>query len=314
MAHLTLAGVSDDGSRLLLVSDAGGEFTLDLDARLRAACRGETSRLGQVEMTMSSALRPRDIQTRIRGGESPESVAEAAGTTVEKIMPYAGPVLAEREHMAERAQKGSLRRRSGEGARVLGEAVATHLRSLHAAAESVEWDAWRRDDGRWEVVAGFSTPERTGTARFTFDVPGNYALADEDDARWLVGEQVAAPAPAPHDDLAQVRQRRAAATDPTPEQPVAEQLTFEESLGADAPLEAFLEPAPEPEPGADATPVDPAAAATTETDTEASDRSEDPVSEEPQVEAPAARRPVRKSRGRASVPSWDEIMFGGSKD
>ena len=26
-----------------------------------------------------------------------------------------------------------------------------------------------------------------------------------------------------------------------------------------------------------------------------------------------ARRPARKGRGRASVPSWDEIMFGGGK-
>jgi hypothetical protein len=27
---------------------------------------------------------------------------------------------------------------------------------------------------------------------------------------------------------------------------------------------------------------------------------------------PPSRKPVKKSRGRASVPSWDEIMFGGS--
>ena len=33
MAHLTLTGVSDDGKRLLLVSDAGVEFTVDIDPR-----------------------------------------------------------------------------------------------------------------------------------------------------------------------------------------------------------------------------------------------------------------------------------------
>ena len=27
---------------------------------------------------------------------------------------------------------------------------------------------------------------------------------------------------------------------------------------------------------------------------------------------PPSRKPVKKTRGRASVPSWDEIMFGGS--
>ena len=31
-------------------------------------------------------------------------------------------------------------------------------------------------------------------------------------------------------------------------------------------------------------------------------------------EPESARRPVRKTRGRASVPSWDEIMFGGKPE
>ena len=34
---------------------------------------------------------------------------------------------------------------------------------------------------------------------------------------------------------------------------------------------------------------------------------------DPAADEPAARRPARKGRGRASVPSWDEIMFGGPK-
>src|SRR6478672_1105733 len=116
MAHLTLVGVSDDGRRLLLVSDAGVEFTLDVDARLRAALRGDQARLGQLEIQMDSTLRPRDIQARIRAGESPETVAQVAGTSVEKVMPYAAPVLAERAHVAERAQRASVRRRPAEGA------------------------------------------------------------------------------------------------------------------------------------------------------------------------------------------------------
>ena len=40
MVHLTLAGTSEDGKRLLLVSDTGEEFTLDVDSRLRSALRG----------------------------------------------------------------------------------------------------------------------------------------------------------------------------------------------------------------------------------------------------------------------------------
>ena len=108
MVHLTLAGVSDDGTRLLLVDDAGAEFTLTVDVKLRAALRGDRTRIGQLELPMDSALRPRDIQMRIRAGETPEAVAQAAQTTVEKIMPFAAPVLAEREHIAGRAQAASV--------------------------------------------------------------------------------------------------------------------------------------------------------------------------------------------------------------
>ena len=64
---------------------------------------------------MESTLRPRDIQARIRAGETPESVAQVAGTSVDKVMPYAAPVLAERAHVAQRAQRASIRRRPVEG-------------------------------------------------------------------------------------------------------------------------------------------------------------------------------------------------------
>ena len=127
---LTLVGLTEDKQKLVLVSDAGEEFTLPADARLRAALRGEHARLGQLEITMDSALRPRDIQARIRAGESPEHVAAAAQTTLEKIMGYATPVLAERAHIADRAQQASVRRKAGEGpARLLGDAVAERLRA-----------------------------------------------------------------------------------------------------------------------------------------------------------------------------------------
>src|SRR6478735_9999673 len=109
MAKLTFTGRSKDGKRLLLVDESGQEHTLVVDARLRRALAGAPdsngpNTHGQLEIPMESSLRPRDIQMRIRAGESPEAVAHAAGTSVEKIMPFAAPVMAERAHVAERAQ------------------------------------------------------------------------------------------------------------------------------------------------------------------------------------------------------------------
>ncbi len=324
MAHLTLAGLSDDGKRLILVSDKGVEFTVDVDERLRAALRGDHARLGQLEIKMDSALRPRDIQARIRAGETPEAVAQAAQTTVDAIMPFAAPVLAERQHVAERAQRSSVRRtgQSG-GARTLGEAIGAHLRGLNVDPEHVAWDAARREDGKWNLTGEFSAAGRTGQARFTFDAPGNYVVADNDDATWLLGD--ASPEPsgssdaAPTNDLERARARRQASGGVLGEQelPLGDDaislVRGEEAVGAEQPVEAFLDTAPEPveEPEPDSTQAGDAAAELAAAEQGQTESSEDPSGEE--RDQPTRRKPAKK-RGRASVPSWDEIMFGSGQD
>ncbi|NPC44351.1 septation protein SepH [Nocardioides sp. zg-1230] len=326
MAKLTFTGRSRDGKRLLLVDESGQEHTLAIDPRLRRAVSGapDSSRpdtSGQLEIPMESSLRPRDIQMRIRAGESPEAVAHAAGTSVEKIMPFAAPVMAERAHVAERAQLASVRRRASEsGARTLGEAVSAHLRAHDVDPASVEWDAWRREDGRWTLTALYDVAGRIGTATFSHDPRGSFVTLDDDDARWLVGDATpaaATSAPA-SDDLAAARQRRLSSVgDDVPlgddaiemvtgEEPSAspEETTMEladAGLGSEQPVEAYLD---EQDAG------DTTDTTTGDTTTEEPDR---PASE-PAAGAPAEPKPrPAKKRGRASVPSWDEIMFGGGK-
>ena len=293
MQELTLVGLSADGTRLVLVSGAGEEYTLAADNKLRAALRGEHARLGQLEIQMDSALRPRDIQARIRAGESPETVASAAQTTVDRIMVFATPVLAERAHVAERAQRSSVRRKAGEGpARILADAVAERLRARGVDPSTVDWDAWRRQDGRWTLVADYLSGESSRHAEFIYDAPGRYVIAEDDEARWLVGEQSSHKGPQPR---AGGTPRRLSAVSSENELP----------LGADA-IDMVREPGDAdwiaarggerptaPEPGDDATP-----------DAEA----------EPVDDADGSgRKPTKKARGRASVPSWDEIMFGGER-
>jgi Protein of unknown function (DUF3071) len=300
--HLSVAGVTPDGTRLRLADAAGTEFTVDIDARLRAALGGETRRpdrpvpqsSGKVESHMDSMLRPRDIQARIRAGETPESVAAAAKTTVEKVMPYAAPVLAEREHVAERAQRSSIRRPAGEapgGARTLGDAITGHLHARNVDPEIITWDAWRREDGRWSLTGRYSIQGHEGMAELTFDQPGNFVVLDNDDARWLVGDLTDPVAEPPAEAEAGVRRLSAVPSEDE------HQLTFGDELGddvigiTDEPIEAFLDD----QPGLD--------------ESELVDEAADAAAlDEPEPEP--RRRPVKKTRGRASVPSWDEIMFG----
>ncbi len=356
MVHLTLTGLSEDGRKLLFVSDEGVEFTADLDARLRAALNtrqgGDQSRPGQLEMQMDSTLRPRDIQARIRAGETPETVAQVAGTSVDKVMPYAAPVLAERAHVAQRAQRASIRRPPGDGpaagsGRTLGEAVGSHLRGRNVDPDSITWDAWRREDGRWTLTGTYAASGRVGAAHFSFDAPGNYVVADDEDAHWLLGE-LPDPAPeagpessvraaGPRDDLSTARQRRLSAVPPD-ELPLGEDAielvseprsSDDAALGAEQSVEAYLDdtaaqppiPALDDDVEADA---DTAEADTDEStaddDTDDQDP-DDPDTEDQDTEdqdrgrhEPPSRKPVKKTRGRASVPSWDEIMFGGGAE
>jgi Protein of unknown function (DUF3071) len=302
---LVLVGVTPDGRQLRLADPhdpSGPEFTLEIDPRLRAALGvspgGQPSTrpektVPKVETQMDSMLRPRDIQARIRGGETPEQVAAAAQTTVDKVMPYAAPVLAEREHVAERAQRSSIRRPAGDaphGARTLGDAVTAHLHGRNVDPELITWDAWRREDGRWALTGRFSIQGREGLAELTFDQPGNFVVLDNDDARWLVGDlpdPAAEPEPEPG-------VRRLAAV---PAEDDAQLTLGDDVLGiVDEPIEAFLDD----QPGLDESELAEEAADAMALDDE----------DEPEPDPQSARRPVKKTRGRASVPSWDEIMFG----
>lgn len=306
MAELTLAGMSGDGRRLLLVDRSGAEFTLVVDDRLRAALRGERSRIGQLEIQMESTLRPRDIQTRIRSGESPESVAQAAQTTVERIMPFAAPVLAERAHVAERAQLSSVRRRSGDGARILGEAVAAQLRGINVDPDSVEWDAWRREDGRWTLTGSFSSSARSGVATFTYDARGSFVATEDEDARWLIGDLAPVASSSAtsqaRDEIAAARQRRLGVVPPE-ELPLGEDTI--EMVGSEQTDAGTDEVSTVADRGHHAVPERPAASTDDTTEIPATTAAE-PAADEP------PRKPARR-RGRASVPSWDEIMFGGGK-
>ena len=323
---LTLVGLTEDKQKLVLVSDAGEEFTLPADARLRAALRGEHARLAQLEITMESALRPRDIQARIRAGETPESVASAAQTTIEKIMGYATPVLAERAHVADRAQRASVRRKGTDGpARLLGDAVAERLRARNVDPSSVEWDAWRREDGRWTLVADYRSGESSRHAEFVFDAPGRYVVAEDDEARWLVGEQSTSKGPQPRaasgsrrlssvdshgDDLelplgddAIGMVSESATEDPT-EDLSATAAAIRETGDADwIATQATERPAK---------PVEPVELGS-ESDPEVAEPADESSAAEEQPDEPEAPKRAGKKKSRASVPSWDEIMFGGGK-
>lgn len=338
-------------------------------------------------MSMESALNPREIQSRIRAGESLAAVAAAAGIPEDKVEPFAGPVLAEREHITQIARTGLVRRRGdATGHRSLGKVITERLQARRLDADLIVWDAFRLPDRTWRVVALLDQGELIREAWFTYDPRGRFNVAVNADARWLIGEEAPPGDNEPdhentvdlNDELALIR-----ATTEQPEehdQQLAEVIRFGLSEGAEgsdvAEVDALYDiagprqnqlddlyetlsginedsvqiyaglsdpvlepgpvvPLPDEELLADVPGLDsvmepygwlPPQSSTPETE-EPSTRLADSVQErepdpetigqtEPdqsveEAEGDGDPKPRRSRRRRASVPAWDDILFGG---
>ena len=176
MRTLRLVALSDDGKSLVLTAegpdpDGGERFELPIDDRVRAAARGDARRLTQIDVDLGTELPPRVIQSRIRAGETAEQVAAATGARVERIMRFAHPVLQERERVAGQAREARVRLTEGAPGAVLQQFMVERLRLIDTDIDAVQWDAFRGEDGAWVVTGAWRAGTKSGTARWTYDLP-----------------------------------------------------------------------------------------------------------------------------------------------
>ena len=237
MQELRIVAVSEDGTyAVLAVPGRGGRFSLPIDDRLRIVARGQFSRLAQYEIEVESPLRPKEIQDRIRAGETAEEIADAAGVPIERVRRFEGPVLAERAYRAQEAQGASIRQPgdSGPGPR-LGDIVVERLAELGVPAEEAQWDSRKRGDNSWQVQLMFTIGGRPLMAEWVFDPRRRHVTpADDDAARLSLPEADLAA-------LAPVSRAPARAT----VTPIGSRLA---AAAPPAPVPAPAERRPEPEP------------------------------------------------------------------
>jgi len=143
---------------------------------------------------MDSALTPREIQSRIRAGASVDDVAQAAGVPPERVEPFAGPVLAEREFIAGLA-RGHHVRRGGQTVphRTLADIVADRVSARGVDPDTLVWDSWKHEGRKWVVQVSYETGNTHRAALFLYDQDGRFSVPTNDDARWLVGFHGAQP-------------------------------------------------------------------------------------------------------------------------
>ncbi|HEX3907956.1 MAG TPA: septation protein SepH [Mycobacteriales bacterium] len=274
MRQLTVVAVSDDGTHLLLASSSDAAkptHEILIDDRLAAALRGDLDNGTRRE----SALTPKEIQARLRAGDTPEQVAKAANVPVNRVLRFFGPVASERDRIITQAQAATMRRTRGPAATMtLGEAVERRLATttgLHR--ESVEWTAKRREDGAWVVALRYTARGGTRSAAWLWQPAGRDLTAlDPAATRIVTGDQSGSR-------TSTVSAATATASARTRRRPAV------------------------------AKPRRPAAAAAAAAATPAVEEAGPPrVRREPKAIPPTPTR-----SGRVPVPAWDDVLFGAAR-
>jgi hypothetical protein len=325
MAQLRLVGVSEDGERLVLTDDDGVQHTIAIDERLRAGVNGHLSRLGQLTMALESRISPREIQNRVRSGESAEHVAESAGVPLERVLRFVGPVLREREHIADQARRARLAGASGPTS-LLGDLVTRAANRRDVDPDDIDWDSARREDQTWVVTTVW--PDGT-TAMWALDLLRHQATPLDAAARRISGSVDEAtddsgtlsrgfPDIANSPDFARFDANQTDA------------VRLESGSDADtgAKVHQFIPrsvPTPVEDTQVDDTTDEDVSDEDTELDDEVLADVDDPSAPDAAVEdddavtaheptaGPAAGTPRRqggRAVRRAAVPKWDDIMFG----
>ncbi|GAB10370.1 hypothetical protein GOARA_056_01180 [Gordonia araii NBRC 100433] len=278
MRELRVTSVDADASYVICVdSETGEKFRVPADDRLRAAARGDVTRLGQIQIEMESALRPREIQARIRAGATVEEVAAAAGTTAERVQRFAHPVLLERGRAAELIRASHPMREDGPALATLDEVVTAALRARGLNPAVATWDAWKGDDGNWVGQCAWTVGHTENHAHWRY-APGSQGGTAE-------------PLDNAADDL--VHPESGARHQLQPVADPAESVT----VNADEIIGAQRASGDEPTPVTKHARKRPAA---------------EPAAEPPAPEQPAAEQPAKRGRKqrKPEVPGWEEVLLG----
>ncbi|GAA4851957.1 septation protein SepH [Saccharopolyspora rosea] len=305
MRALRVVGLDEDGESVICEDPENGErFTVPADERLRAAARGDLTRLGQVQIEMEAQMRPREIQARIRSGATVEQIAAAAGIPEHRVERYAYPVLLERNQIAEMAQRAHPVREDGPDVQTLGEVVAHTFGMRGHEYSEAEWDAWRGEDGKWVVQLVWQAGRSENRAHWVFHpgAHGGTIAALDDHAADLLDPSPNRPLRTvrPVTELArealQLDQQESAVTEAAAE-PVEPTAAAPQEAAAGPDLDTGPPPPPVP-------PVERPAETAPQAEEPAEDGGE--VDDEPEQQADGRRG----RKNHPIVPSWEDVLLG----
>ncbi|MFM2433804.1 MAG: hypothetical protein RI974_544, partial [Actinomycetota bacterium] len=175
MSDLRLIG-SEDGYVLFESLDGTKHRALADDA-LKSAMRKA------VAQDTSSYVSPREIQERIRNGDSVAQICEDTSSPEDYVSKFAKPVVDELAHMIESAKAVRLvvpgDRFNDEGQIEFGELISARLEQANAV--DVVWSVRRSGATTWDVTVAYTIGTNSGLALWAFD-PRKVLLTPENEA------------------------------------------------------------------------------------------------------------------------------------
>jgi hypothetical protein len=194
MSDLRLTGKNPEGTHLILADAQGEEFTVRISDTLRATVN--QPRLTSVASPDDSeVMNVREIQRRLRSGQSMDTIARDGGISIEKVERFAGPILQERVYILDQAFLVVLRKESSREQETFLELVTARLTPRGIDSDSLSWNSWRLDDGTWTIDLSYPNRDGQGNATWNFDLNRRLIVATNENARWMLGQE---PATRPH--------------------------------------------------------------------------------------------------------------------
>jgi hypothetical protein len=331
-----------DGDYLVLEAQDGQKYRLLIDESVRSSVKKEP-----LPLLDSISITPREIQEEIRNGATIQDLMDRSGASFDFIEKFAAPVIAELEHIVSSALSVRLTiagDRYNDSTQIeFGEIISGRL--ITSGASAISWVAKKLEPSNWHVTANYRLNGVSGSATWSFD-PRRLTLSPESETAVTLSSQETlndSPIPKlrPVDLVQQQQPQETIVLDeviafPSLETPIAvepfepstpaafkkpEQVAskIEEPLSATADLlealrrkrnereDTQLQPHPETN---NIRVIDFEPSVIAETPKEAQEITSELASESQD----AQNEPKAPKKGRAAMPSWDEIVFGTKAD
>jgi hypothetical protein len=174
-----------DGDFLVLEAQDGQKFRLLIDDAVRSSIKRD-----KIQQLDSITITPREIQEEIRNGSTIEQLIKESGASFEFIEKFAAPVIAELEHIVSSALSVRLTiagDRYNDSTQIeFGEIISGRL--VTSGATGISWKAKKIEPNNWHIIANYALNGTDGSATWAFD-PRRLTLSPESETAVTLSSQ-----------------------------------------------------------------------------------------------------------------------------